>query len=539
MTGSSSPSAHWNFADVWEALAQRFPDSAAQETESTTYTWSEFNDRADAIASALIDLGLGRQSKVAQYLYNCPEYLESLFASFKASLVPVNTNYRYVENELAYLWDNADVEAVIFHGDLADRCDSLRSRLPRIRAWLCVDNGDGCPDWALCYEELAISGARQSPRWSRSGEDLYLLYTGGTTGAPKGVMWQQASLLAMLDSSAGRRVTDSVDAESHAAVLPAAGPKVFPIAPLMHGTASWFAMSALVIAGSVVTIESRRFDVEQVLDAIDRLRVKGLCIVGDAFGRPMVEAISASPGRWDLSGVRVIMSSGTMFTPETKAALLGCAPSALVLDSFGSSESGTIGRSKSSKDGVSPLGSFVVGDRVRVIDPDGADVVPGSGVAGRLAVGGHIPLGYYKDEVKTSATFLELGGRRYVVAGDWATVEIDGTARLLGRGSSCINTGGEKVYPEEVEEALKMHPSIRDAAVVGLPDERLGQRVVAVVEKEPSIQFDQNEVLIDCKQRIAAYKVPKALVDVADLQRGPNGKLNYSLITQMAKSTAV
>ncbi len=535
MTTVGRVRAGWNFADVWESLAHRFPDSPAQETESVVYSWSDFNRRADAVASALLDAGLSRQSKVAQYLYNGPEYLESMFASFKASLVPVNTNYRYVEDELAYLWDNADVEAVIFHGDLDERCDILRSRLPRIRTWICVDAGKGCPDWAIPYEGLATSGVRPTPRWSRSGEDLYLLYTGGTTGAPKGVMWEQDSLLSMLDAPASRRVTDSDDADIHAAALPGPGPKVFPVAPLMHGTAAWFAMSALMIAGSVVTIPSRRFDVEQVLDTVVQLGVKGLCIVGDAFARPIVDAVVTYPGRWDLSGIRVVLSSGTMFTPEIKSSLLQCAPRAVVLDTFGTSESGTIGRSTSTSEGVPPLGSFVVGEKVRVIDEDGVDVVPGSAVPGRLAVGGHIPLGYYKDPAKTSTTFLQLGDRRYVVAGDWATVEADGSVRLLGRGSNCINTGGEKVFPEEVEEALKLHPSIRDAAVIGLPDERLGQKVVAVVETKSSAHFDPDEVIRDCKRRLAAYKAPKLLVEVVNLQRSPSGKLDYALITEVAK----
>jgi acyl-CoA synthetase (AMP-forming)/AMP-acid ligase II len=529
----------WNYADVWEAIAKRFPDEVAQECEDASYTWTELDRRADGLAAAFLEAGLGQQAKVAQHLFNGPEYLESVYAAFKVGMVPVNTNYRYVERELEYLWDNADVEAVVFDSDLADRCERVRAELPRIKLWLCVDAGDGCPDWAVPYESAASSrvGRTRAP-WGRSGDDILLLYTGGTTGMPKGVMWPQHEMISMLDSQGRPGITAAADAESHAAGLTKVGPKVLPAAPLMHGTSLWFALSAMQSAGAVVTMPNRRYDAVALLDTIVEKQVKGLCIVGDAFARPLLDELRAAPDRWSLGGLRVVLSSGVMFSPDVKEALLEHADNALILDTLGTSESGTMARSETTKGSAAALARFKLGEHLRVIDDDGVDVVPGSGVAGRLAVSGHIPLGYYKDPEKTAQTFVTIGDRRFVVAGDWAEVELDGTIRLLGRGSGTINTGGEKVFPEEVEEALKNRSGIVDAAVVGVPDERLGQRIVAVVEAEPGIQLNPEDVIRAVKGELAAYKAPKAIVQVDDIGRGPNGKLDYARLAEIAAADA-
>ncbi|HET6948860.1 MAG TPA: AMP-binding protein [Acidimicrobiales bacterium] len=537
----------WTFADVWEAVADRFPDEPAQIGGGTATTWRAFDRRADGIAAALLGAGLGRQAKVAQFLYNGPEYLESVHAAFKAGLVPVNTNYRYTGGELAYLWDNADVEAVVFHGDLAAQCEEVRHRLGRVRLWLWVDVGTGpCPPWAVPYAQAAESAPGDGPTrapWGRSGDDLLLLYTGGTTGQPKGVMWPQDTLFRMLEELNGRAPGAVADPAARAAALDRPGPRVLPAPPLMHGTALWFAIPALSQGGCVVTCPDRHFDPARLLDTVVEQQVKGLCLVGDAFGRPLADALDAEPGRWDLSGLRVLFSSGVMFADATKARLLAHAPRALVVDSLGTSESGGLGRSLTGGvdgDGgaAAATAAFTVGPTTRVVGDDGRDVVPGAGQRGRLAVSGHIPAGYYGDPDKTAETFLTLDGVVHVVAGDWAEVEADGTIRLLGRGSVCINTGGEKVYPEEVEEAVKRVAGVRDAVVVGVPDERFGEIVTAVVEPVAGATVDPAAVTSEVRRTLAGYKVPRRVV-VGPIGRAPNGKADYRRLRDTAIAAAL
>jgi acyl-CoA synthetase (AMP-forming)/AMP-acid ligase II len=461
--------------------------------------------------------------------------VEALFATFKASLVPVNTNYRYTDAELAYLWRNADAEAVVFHGRFADRCAALRPDLPEVRAWIWVDDGSGpCPEWAWPYEEVASGDPGRGLRpWTRTGDDLFLLYTGGTTGSPKGVMWPQHSLFRSIERGHGTPL-EPADAQVHADRLRLPGQRVVAAAPLMHGTACFFAMSRLTHGGCIVTLPGSTFDPVALLDTLEAEQAKGVCIVGDAFGRPIAAALAAEPGRWDLSALRVIFSSGVMFSPECKAALLVHAPRAVVADSLGSSESGGLAVETTAAGERSRSGGFRIGPTTRVVDDDGRDVVPGSGQAGRMAISGDIPIGYYGDPEKTAATFLDLDGVVHVVAGDYAEVEVDGTIRLLGRGSVCINTGGEKVFPEEVEEAVKRTAGVRDAVVVGLPDDRFGEVVTAVVEPEPGATVDRAAIDARVRADLAGYKAPRHLVVVPTIGRAPNGKADYRRLRREA-----
>lgn len=529
MTTKSS----WNFADIWEGVARRFPDATAQVQGDRTFTWAQLDWRASGVAGALLSGRLRRQDKVAQLMFNGPEYLESMFACFKAGLVPVNTNYRYTEDELVYLWDNADARAVIFHGGLTEQCLAVRHRLPGVRLWLWVDDQTApCPDWALAYEEAAATGVLVD-RPDRSGDDLYLLYTGGTTGAPKGVMWPQHDLFLMLESLSGRDFAVSAgDVDGYVSSIPKPGPRVLPAAPLMHGTSAWYSMSVLCQAGCVVTVQSRTFDPELLLDTLEQQRVNGMAIVGDAFAKPLVAALDEHPGRWDLSRLRVVFSSGVMFGAGVKADMLRHLGRAVIIDGLGSSESGSIGRSRTDTTSSTGTAAFKLSPDTRVIDEGGQDVVPGSGQRGRLAVGGHIPIGYYKDPDKTASTFVTLGDKRYVVAGDWAEVEADGSIKLLGRGSVCINTGGEKVYPEEVEEAIKVYPGVHDAAVVGVPDDRFGESITALITS--SSAMEESAVIAHVKTKLAGYKAPRRVFVVPSLQRGPSGKLDYPALRNLA-----
>jgi fatty-acyl-CoA synthase len=522
--------AGWNFADVWEVVAETLPDATAQIQGDRRSTWAEFDHRADGVARWLLDLGVEKQDKVAQYLWNGPEYMETMFAVFKASLVPVNTNYRYADEELLYLWDNADAVAVVFHGTFADRIDTLRHKLPKVKGWLWVDDGSGpCPEWATPYEDAAKSaGPRVTPPWGRSGDDINMLYTGGTTGMPKGVMWRQHDLFLTFNSTAlGTKYPDDGGLDGVRATLAGPGAVHLPACPLMHGTGMFTSMGALNTGGCIVTVVGRTFDPEEFLQTVQDHKVNTTAIVGDAFAKPILRALDAEPGRWDISSLLAIISSGVMWSEETKQGLLRHHAGMLLADAFSSSEALGMGQSISSAGGAAKTAKFALGDNARVIDEDGKDVEPGSGAIGRVAVKGVTPIGYYKDPEKSAATFLEIDGERYSVPGDYATIEADGTLKLLGRGSVCINTGGEKVYPEEVEEVLKTHPLIRDAVAVGLPDEKWGEAICAVIEPHEGASVDEADVIAHVKNHLAAYKAPKRVLTVDTIGRAPNGKVDY------------
>jgi len=509
------PSAHAgsNFAEAWESVADQIPDAPAQRHDGAVWSWQEFDQRADAVAAFLLDRGLVEQDKVAQYLYNSPQYLESVFASFKAGLAVVNTNYRYTPDELTYLWENADVVAVMFHGAFVEQCTTVRERLPLITTWLWVDDGSGpCPDWATPYEEIAAPwpGRTVAP-WGRSSDHLLLMYTGGTTGMPKGVMWRQEDLLQTLESASKKRRPPEDGVSAVVPVIDKPGPLNLPAAPLMHGTGMFNAMSALVTGGSIVTLPGRRFDPVELLDTIEHERVKSTTIVGDAFAKPILRALDAEPDRWDISSLRVMLSSGVMWSKETKDGLLRHNPRLIMVDALGSSEAIGMGSSTTTADGAADSASFELSPNARVIAEDGRDVAWGSGERGMVAMGGPMPLGYYKDEAKSAATFRVINGVRYSIPGDYATIDADGTVRFLGRGSQCINTGGEKVYPEEVEEAIN-----------------------ALVEPSPGTDVDAGALIAHVKERLAAYKAPKRIIAVESVNRAPNGKLDYKALTQVA-----
>ena len=526
----------WNYAEVWEAVARRLPDAPAQRHAGSLWTWREFDERADAIAAHLLERGVVEQDKVAQYLYNAPEYLESVFAAFKAGLAVVNTNYRYTPDELTYLWDNADVVAVVFHGAFADQCATVRGRLPRIHTWLWVDDGSGpCPAWATPYAAVTSPwpGRTMAP-WGRHGDHLLLLYTGGTTGMPKGVMWRQDDLFRALDQLTRRRLPLPADANGLAAQLDRPGPSNLPAAPLMHGTGLVNALTTLSGGGSIVTLAGRHFDPIELLDTVEREGVKSMTIVGDAFGRPILRALDADPSRWDISSLRVIVSSGVMWSKETKDGLLRHNDRLILVDTLGSSEAMGMATSATTADDTLAAATFRLSATSRVITDEGVDVVPGSGDLGLVAMTGPMPLGYYKDPDKSAATFRTIDGVRYTIPGDWATVAADGTVRLFGRGSQCINTGGEKVYPEEVEEVLKLHPAVADAAVVGVPDERFGEAIRALVEPFGSAEIDEADLIAHVKARLAAYKAPKRVIRVSSVNRAANGKLDYKALREAA-----
>jgi acyl-CoA synthetase (AMP-forming)/AMP-acid ligase II len=528
----------WNFAEVWEVIAEQIPDAQAQVQGDRRYTWKQFDERANGVAHALLQAGVVEQDKVAQYLYNGPEYLESVYGAWKAGLAPLNTNYRYADDELVYLWDNADAVAVVFHGSFVPTIERIRDRVPKVATWLWVDDGSGpCPDWAIGYEDAATGHPeRVVPPWGRSGDHLYMLYTGGTTGMPKGVMWRQDDLFRNLIGSAVDPTAreGEPDLETVRARVDKPGMVGLPACPLMHGTGCFTQLITLSAGGSCVTLESRTLDVPELLDTIDREGVNLIAIVGDAFAKPINRTLEANPGKWSLASLAAITSSGVMFSEPVKQELLSHAKTAMIIDAFSSSEAVGMGQSVSAAGAEVKTAKFTVGENTRVFDEDGKDVVPGSGEIGRVAVGGFQPVGYYKDEAKTAATFITVDGKRYSVPGDFAQVEEDGSITLLGRGSVCINTGGEKVFPEEVEEALKLHPAIVDAVAVGVHDDKFGEAITGVVELAPDASLDEGDVIAHVKGRLAGYKAPKRVLPIDTIGRAPNGKVDYKRLKSWA-----
>ncbi len=530
----------WTYADVLETVAVSLPDAPALLHGERLLTWKEVDGRADGLAQFLLDQGCQHQDKVAFYLYNRPEYLETFLACSKASLVHVNTNYRYADDELLYIWDNADASAVVFQGTFTAATARVRDRIDGVRCWLWVDDGtDACPEWAVPYEDAVKTPnpGRVTGSEGRNGDDLILLYTGGTTGMPKGVMWRQDDLLCATDAS-NRQPLGAPDLDdeglspSVAARTTKPGPLSLPACPLMHGTGLFNSLNTLSLGGSVVTLEGISFSVEEFLDVVESKGVKSTFIVGDAFAKPILRALDTEPERWDISSLRVIISSGVMWSNESKAGLLRHNPRLILVDAFGSSEAIGMGSSVSSNDATAKTASFALSENSVVVTDEGRLVEPGSGEVGRVGVRGRTPVGYYKDPVKSAATFPEIDGVRYSVPGDFATVEADGSITLLGRGSVCINSGGEKIFPEEVEETLKLFPEVSDAVAVGVPDDRFGQAVTAVIESpEP---LDEAAVIAHVKSRLAHYKAPKRVFTVASLDRAANGKVDYKRWTAHA-----
>ncbi len=531
-----------NLASLWEAAADAVPDAPALAHGATRRTWRALDERAARLAEGFRRLGLGADSKIALFLYNGPEYLECTFGAFKLRAVPVNVNYRYLAEELVYLIDNADAEVLVFDAALAERVNEVRSRLPRLRALLQVGGSGALVAGAHAYEDV-IAAHPPMERLARDGSEIYMLYTGGTTGLPKGVMWQHETLVGFYalpymlagvaapeDAAANRTVVRQIHDTGKATVM-------LPACPLMHGTGWLMAMAALSLGGAVVTTEGRTFDADELWQTVERQRVTQIVIVGDAFGKPMVSALerATAAGRpYDLSSVEMIVSSGVMWSASVKKALQSYG-SMMLFDSLGSSEGLGFGAAITAPGQDATTARFTLGPTCKVLTDDGREVAPGSGEIGVLALSGNVPLGYYKDPAKSAATFREIGGQRYSIPGDYATVEADGSITLLGRGSVTINTAGEKVHAEEVEEAIKEHPGVEDCLVIGVPDDKWGHAVTAVVALRSGLTASERDIITAAKQRLAAYKAPKRVVFVEAVKRAPNAKADYA----WARATAL
>jgi acyl-CoA synthetase (AMP-forming)/AMP-acid ligase II len=524
----------WNYGDLLDGCDAVIPaDAPALIHGDRVVSWGEFSRRSNNLAARLRDLGAEPDDKVAIYLRNDPAYMETLAACFKARLVQVNVNFRYLDDELHYIIDNSDAKFVVFGGEFEDRVRTLRGRLPEV-TWIQV-GGTPC-EFATPFDSLAEDGDGAPLAIERSLDDLLFIYTGGTTGMPKAVMWRAEDLWGALGyggtqpANAGQRPATP---EEHIRNVELFGPstKQLICCPLMHGTGLLTAIGTISGGGCILTLENPAFDVEELWKTVERTRAESLVIVGDAFGRPMLNSLNENPGKWDISSLKIIISSGVMWSREVKLGLLEHHKGLILADMFGSSEAVGFGSSLTSAEGQSKTARFQIGEKCQVFSEDHRPIEPGSGERGFIARCGPIPLGYYKDEDKTAKTFPVIDGVRYSIPGDWCTVDADGTLNLLGRGSACINTAGEKVYPEEVEEVLKTHAAVDDALVFGVDDDKWGQAVTAVVTlADPdaaSEALDEDALRTHVREHLAGYKTPKRIYAVPKMFRAPNGKADY------------
>lgn len=527
----------WNFGDILDRIIPVMPQGhLALVHGDREITWQEMGERSNNLGRNLLAGGAKAGDKVGFYMRNRPEYMELLAACFRAQLTHVNVNYRYVADEVHYIFDNSDATIVVYGSEFRDNIEQLRPRLPKVKQWVEVGEESDLQDGIIAYEDLATKGDGSNLDVTRSGSDLLFLYTGGTTGMPKGVMWEHNALreTQTMALRALGEVPETLDALAEKIAEESGGDVYIPACPLMHGTGLFTAMAAMMNGGTIVTLKAASLDSHELWETVERRRVSSLAIVGDAFAKPMLAALEENPGKYDVSSVVSIISSGVMWSMEVKQAMLDHIPQALLTDSFGSSEAVGFGSSITAKDMPVKTAKFTTNDFCKVFDENDQEIPRGSETPGFIAFGGPIPLGYYKDEEKTAKTFKTINGQRFSIPGDYCLVSEDGELTLLGRGSVCINSAGEKIYPEEVEEALKLHDSVEDALVVGVPDEKWGQAVTAVVKMEDDAAFDADGLKAFVRQKLAGYKTPKHIFTNGPPFRAPNGKADYKSVTQYA-----
>ncbi|MBV9952428.1 MAG: acyl-CoA synthetase [Acidimicrobiia bacterium] len=526
----------FNLADMIEHTVDAVPERVALICGERRETYAELEERANRLAHHLAAQGVGERDHVAIYSYNSIEFVEAMLAAYKLRAVPINVNYRYVEEELVYLLDNADAVALVYQAEFAPRVAAVKDRLPMLKHLIEIDDGSGTSSdtGAIAYEDALAAASPERDFGARDSGDLYILYTGGTTGYPKGVMWRHEDVWRTLgggiDFVTGERITDEHKlSRDGKAAEPSA---TLVLAPLMHGAAQWGTLGGLMKGQTSVVLP--KFDPHDVWAAVAEYKIMTISITGDAMARPLIDALREKT--YDTSSLIAIASTAAVFSPVVKDELLDLLPNLFISEAVGSSETGFNGMRLVEKGATVSDGGLIniaMGPGTRVIGEDNQPVKPGE--TGRMARGGNVPIGYYKDPVKTAATFIEVDGERFSVPGDFARLELDGTMTLLGRGSQCINSGGEKIYPEEVEAALKAHEKVFDALVVGVPDERWGQKVAAVVQPRHGEPPTLDELVEFCRTRLARYKVPRQLDIVDEMPRQPSGKPDYTRAKRIAE----
>ncbi|MBN6041411.1 acyl-CoA synthetase [Amycolatopsis sp. 195334CR] len=517
-----------NIADLLEHAVDAVPDRTAVICGDRQVTFAELEARANRLAHHLAGRGVARNSHIGVYSRNSIETLEAMIAAYKLRAIAVNVNYRYVHSELKYLFDNADLVALVHERRYADKVAAVLPECPKLQHVVVVEDGtdtDFSSYGGVSYETALADSSPERDFPERSADDLYILYTGGTTGYPKGVLWRHEDIWRALGGGINFVTGEYVKDEWQLAEEgKASGLVRFPAAPLIHGAAQWAAFGALFTGSPVVFVP--QFDAHEVWKEVQRNRVQVLTIVGDAMARPLIEAYRE--GDYDATSLVALSSHAALFSQSVKQEFLDTFPNLVVTDAIGSSESGFTGIgmvAKGSDHSAGPRVNF--GSQAVLLDDDNQVIDPQPGAVGRIARRAHVPIGYYNDPEKSRTIFTEIDGTRYVIPGDYARYEGDGTVTLLGRGSQCVNTGGEKVYPEEVEGALKSHPDVFDALVIGVPDDRLGQRVAAVVQVRPGRALDLVALETHVRREVAGYKVPRTVWLADEVGRTPTGKPDY------------
>lgn len=516
-----------NIADLVEHAIDLVPDRVALVSGDREITYAQMEDRTNRLAHYLQKQGVKPGDKVGVYSRNGIEAIEAMVAIFKIRAVVVNVNYRYIENELQYIFENSDMVALVHEARYSDKVAAVLPTCPLLQTTVVIDGAEG----QVSYEDALESSSPERDFEDRTNDDIYMLYTGGTTGSPKGVMWRHEDIWRVLGGGINFMTGEYVEDEWGLAKMGAENPPMtrMPIPPMIHGGAQWATFQSLFGGGK--TVLHPDFEGHLIWQLVDKYGINLVFITGDAMARPMLDAlIEGGPdGKpYDLSSLFLIASSAALFSPSIKEKLLELLPNRMITDSIGSSETGFGGLSVVAKGAEHTGGPRVKIDASTIVlGEDGHPLEAGSGVKGLLARSGHIPVGYYKDEVKTAETFKEINGVRYSIPGDYARVEADGSVTMLGRGSVSINTGGEKVFPEEVEGALKSHPDVFDAIVVGVPDERLGHRVAAVVQTRGTQRPTLADLDTAARKEIAGYKIPRSVWFVDEIKRSPAGKPDY------------
>jgi acyl-CoA synthetase (AMP-forming)/AMP-acid ligase II len=532
----------FNLADLFELVVDKVPERAALVCGENRASFAQLDQRASQMAHYLVSRGVGPGDHVGLYLYNCNEYLEGMMACFKLRAVPINVNYRYVREELRYIFDNSNMVACIHHREFSPHIAEICEQVPALQSFVYVEDdsdADASGIGAVEYEAALSGQATERDFGQREDDDLFLLYTGGTTGLPKGVMWPHKNLFFAALGGGGwfhpeGAITAPEQIGSRIGDFPIVG---MALAPLMHGACWWYAIIQLLAGNTVVLNPHRALDGAQVWDIVEREKVNSLSIVGDAMAIPLLDALKAEPERWDLSSVFNVGSGGAVFSVSKQQEFRELFPNVFISNSFGSSESGNMGFDSGEKKSENKgLGNVLRSDFMDVIsDVEGEPHRRvAAGEMGIFARSGYIPVGYYNDPVKTAKTFVTVEGKTWLLTGDEARLEEDGSITVYGRGSNCINSGGEKIFPEEVEEALKAHPAVFDCLVVDTPDERFGSKVTAVVATRAGCSVSLHELQDEARRHVAGYKVPRELHVVEEIPRAPSGKPAYPIAREIA-----
>lgn len=523
----------FNLADMFEVVADTVPEREALVCGSHRTTFGDLEKRANRMAHYLATQGVKAGDHVGLYMYNCNEYLEAMMACFKIRAVPINVNYRYVKDELLYIFDNADMVACVHHREFAPHIAEIRSAAPDLKTFVAVDDDSGADLTVIASVEYEAAMDGQSDArdfGDRSADDYFILYTGGTTGMPKGVMWPHQNVFFAAMGGGGHFSPNGPcqkpeDIATRVSENPLCG---IALAPLMHGASWWYACIQLLAGNKLVLNDKKSLDGEHVWAICEREKVNAVQIVGDAMAIPLLDSLEANPGRWDLGAIFNVGSGGAVFSEAKQNGFRKHFPNVFITNSFGSSESGQMGMDNGEKKSEAGLGNVTRSEFMDVIvEEETPQRHAKPGEKGIFARSGFIPSGYYNDPEKTAKTFITVEGKTWLLTGDEAKLEEDGSITVYGRGSNCINSGGEKIFPEEVENALKAHEGIFDALVVATPDDRWGSKVTAVVQLRDDVSLTLAQVQDHCRNHIAGYKVPRALHIIDSVPRAPSGKPDY------------